>query len=76
MTTQPFRDLLTRQPFEPFRLVKSSGQTYDVRHREMAMLMKTDLLVGTDEVEGLPTRFRVCSLLHVTAVEPLAARTK
>jgi hypothetical protein len=73
MTTQTFRDLLSARPFQPFRLVMSSGQTYDVRHPEMAMLMKTDLLVGTDEEEGLPTRYKICSLLHVTAVEPLPA---
>lgn len=72
MTTRTFRDPLRAQPFQPFRLVISSGQTYDVRHPEMAWRLHTDLLIGTDEAEdGQPTRYRTRSLPHVTAIEPL-----
>jgi hypothetical protein len=72
MTVQTFRELLTRRPFQPFRLVMSSGSTYDVRHPEMAFLTKSDLLVGIEETdEGVPAEFKICSLLHVSAIEPL-----
>lgn len=72
MTLQTFRELLRQRPFRPFRLVMSSGQTYDVRQPEMALLTRTDLLVGTDvSNDGVPVDFKICSLLHVTAVEPL-----
>ena len=71
MTVQTFRELLSARPFVPFRLVMSSGQTYEVRHPEMAMLTRTSILVGIDETdEGVPAEFKICSLLHVTAVEP------
>ena len=74
MTTQTFRELLTQRPFKPFRLVMSSGQTYEVRHPEMAMLTRSDLLVGVGESEdGVPAEFRICSLLHVATVEPLSS---
>ena len=71
MTLQTFRDLLAQKPFKPFRLVMSSGQTYEVRHPETAMLTRTSILVGIDEADdGIPAEFKICSLLHVTAVEP------
>lgn len=74
MTVQTSRDLLKHQPFQPFRIVMSSGQSYEVRHPEMALLTRTDLLVGIGETEDeVPDRFKICSLLHVTAVEPLGA---
>lgn len=74
MPVQTFRDLLTQRPFRPFRLVMSRGQTYEVRHPEMAMLTRTDILVGIgDTDEGVAAEFKICSLLHVTAVEPLSA---
>ena len=74
MTTQTFRELLTQRPFRPFRLVMSSGQSYEVRHPEMAMLTRSDMLVGVGEADdGVPAEFRICSLLHVTAVEPVTA---
>lgn len=72
MTVQTFRESLTKQPFPPFRLVMSSGVTDEVRHPEMVFLRRTDILVGIDETEeGVPDRFKIGSLLHVTALEPL-----
>ncbi|WP_165228178.1 hypothetical protein [Aquisphaera insulae] len=75
MTVQAFRELLTQRPFKPFRLVISSGQSYEVRHPEMALLTRTSILVGVDMADdGVPAEFKICSLLHVTAIEP-AERT-
>ncbi len=72
MTVRTFRDLLGARPFKPFRLVMSSGQTYEVRHPEMAWVTKSDILVGIDmEDDFIPAEFKICSMLHVTAVEPL-----
>jgi hypothetical protein len=74
MTLQPYRELLAARPFQPFRLVMSSGQSYEVRHPEMAMLTRTSMLVGIDDTdEGVPAEFKICSLLHVTTIEPLSA---
>ena len=72
MTVQTVRQLLTARPFKPFRLAMSSGEKYEVRHPGMAMLTQTEILVGIDETrDGVPAEFKICSLLHVTSVEPL-----
>ncbi len=77
MTVQTFRDRLRRQPFQPFRLIMSSGQSYEVRHPEMALLTRTDILVGINETrQGVPSGFKICSLLHVTTVEPVESSTE
>jgi hypothetical protein len=76
MTIQTYRELLSQRPFRPFRLMMSSGQSYEVRHPEMAMLTRSDLLVGVGESEeGVPSEFRICSLLHVATVEPISKST-
>jgi hypothetical protein len=76
MTVQTFRQLLSQRPFQPFRLVMSSGETYEVRHPEMAWLTRTDILVGIDDSnDGVPAEFRICSLLHVATIEPLSPAT-
>jgi hypothetical protein len=73
MTVQTFRDLLSARPFRPFRLVMSSGQAHEVRHPEMAWLTRTSILVGVDVADdGVPAEFKICSLLHVTVIEPLS----
>jgi len=72
MTVQAIHDLLFQRPFKPFRLVMSSGQTHEVRHPEMAMLTRSDILVGVDIADdGVPAHFKICSLLHLTAIGPL-----
>ncbi|MEX2168141.1 MAG: hypothetical protein WD851_02435 [Pirellulales bacterium] len=73
MTVQNFRELLASRPFQPFRLIMSSGKSYEVRHPEMAFLSRTAIYVGIDVEDDVPADFRICSLLHVTAVEPLSA---
>lgn len=36
------------------------------------MLTRTDILVGVGETkEGVPSEFRICSLLHIASIEPL-----
>jgi hypothetical protein len=74
MTVQNFRELLTAQPFQPFRIVMSSGKAYEVRHPEMAFLSRTSIYVGVDIADdNVPADYRICSLLHVTAIEPLTS---
>jgi hypothetical protein len=74
MTAQTFRDLLAQRPFKLFRLIMSSGQTYEVRRPQMAWLTHTDILVGVSETEeGVPAEFRICSLLPMATVEPVGS---
>jgi hypothetical protein len=65
---------LHRQPFEPFRIMMSSGTAYDVRHPEFAWLLKGGVYVGLPPEQGdVPERAVFCSMLHIAAVETLAA---
>lgn len=74
MTVKTFRDLLAQRPFKPIRIIMSSGKSYEIRHPEMALLTRTDLLVGVGETEdGVPAEFDICSLLHVTSIELLSS---
>ena len=66
------QDALARQPFEPFRVHLSSGQSYEVRHPEFASLTRTSLFVGVSSGEDdVPDRMVQCDLLHVVALEPV-----
>jgi len=72
MTVQTFREMLARRPFQPVRIILSSGQAYEIRHPEMALLTRSDMLVGVNIADdGVPAEFKILSLLHVTAIEPI-----
>ena len=76
MTVQVFKEMLARRPFQPVRLVLSGGQSYEIRHPEMALLTRADILVGTGAADdGVPAEFKILSLLHVTAIEPIETST-
>ncbi len=75
MTVQTFREMLARRPFQPVRLTMSSGEAFEIRHPEMAMLTRTSILVGVDLADdGVPAEFKIVSLLHVTAIDPWSAQ--
>ena len=75
MIVQTFKEMLARRPFQPVRVTLSSGQSYEIRHPEMAWLTRTSLLIGVDMVpEGVPAEFKIISLLHVASMEPLATQ--
>ena len=77
MSPQGIRQLLKEQPFHPFRLVMSSGKSYEVRHPEMALLLKNDILVGTEvQDDGMPAEFDICPLLHVATIETVRAESE
>lgn len=72
MTTKTFRDMMARRPFQPVRLTMSSGETFEVRHPEMAFVDRTSIYVAPDlDNNGIPTEYRIFSFLHVTAIEPI-----
>ncbi|RJP42522.1 MAG: hypothetical protein C4547_00315 [Phycisphaerales bacterium] len=79
MTLELLRGFLAKRPFQPFRLVTSSGQVYDVIHPENAILVKGGLVVAYGaKSSDLPDRVATLSLPHIAAVgdaaEPGARR--
>ena len=67
---ETLQKLLDSRPFEPFVVQLSSGESYEVRHPEMAALMKTRLFVAMPDSDD----FEICSLLHVVGVKSANGR--
>jgi len=61
---QSMRLFLNAKPFEPFVVVMSSGQRYEVRHPENAVLTKTKIVIIDPEADTVA----ICGLLHVATV--------
>lgn len=77
MTLQDFQKLLRARPFQPFRVVTSSGERYEVRHPEVAFLTRTKLVLGLDpDAEGTAEDWAMVSLPHVATVEPIESASR
>ncbi len=68
MTAETIRDMLHREPFEPFRIVTTSGEAYTVRNPDLVALMKSEVFITQPNSD----RRTFVPLLHVSAVETLA----
>lgn len=67
MNAETVREFLRRQPFEPFVIRMSNGESHEVRHPECAFVMKTRVLVYYPHND----RSVMCALIHISAIEAL-----
>jgi hypothetical protein len=77
MTADAVFARLRRRPFVPFRIILTSGTTYDILHPEMLFISKSGLTVAIYErnqrpsPEEIPVREALVSFLHIAATEDL-----
>ncbi len=67
MNAEAIREWLKREPFEPFELRLSNGESYQVRHPEVVALGKNRIAVADPETD----RFTHVALIHVNSIEVL-----
>ena len=67
MNAEFIRSLLARQPFEPFEVRMTNGDTHSIRHPENAWLAGSRLFV----YDPGPDRVAICSLLHIAGINML-----
>ena len=74
MRTEDLLTFVRRRPFQPFRLTLTDGQTYEVRHPEMAMVGHSMVIIGfprPDDPEPVFDRSTWVSLPHIMKVQLL-----
>lgn len=72
MTADALKDILRRQLFEPFRVVMSSGESYNVMHPEIALVTAKALILAIPDLSRPDgERLAFCSYLHIAHVETL-----
>jgi hypothetical protein len=76
MTQKELHEAARRQPFEPFRLVLTTGSTYDIRHPDLIMVGERSAIVGIakDAAAKAYDRTIKVDLLHVVGIEELPAQ--
>lgn len=73
MTHEELQHAARRQPFQPFRIVLSTGETHDIRHPDLIMVGRRSAFIGmTNYPGGTVYDFgRLIGLLHIVAIEEL-----
>ncbi len=75
MAPQDLESELKKQPFQPFRIVTTSGETYDITERDFPLLLvgKRTVIIGLRVPETDPyfDRYEVVSLVRIIRLEPI-----
>ena len=75
MRPEELIQLIRKKPFVPLRLHLTDGKTYDIRHPDQVLVLRSriDIGIAPDPNTGVLERVEHCSLLHVVRVEELQA---
>lgn len=65
-------ELVRRQPFAPFRVHITGGKTYDVRHPDQIIVLRSRAVVAVGGENGVGDRLEHIALVYVVRVEELA----
>ncbi len=72
MTANQVREALHAQPFQPFRIHMSDGSTYEIWHRDFALVTRRVVTIGIPVAgDDMPDRAVWCDPLHITRIELL-----
>jgi hypothetical protein len=74
MSGEELRDALRRQPFEPFRLVMTDGEGFEIPHPDLFWVGRRSAMIGLTGQPGQTFYERAVQvdLRHVIRLEPLS----
>jgi hypothetical protein len=61
-----------QQPFEPYRLVLTTGDSYEIRHPDLALVTRSAVHIGIPAAKSKSDAARevvIVSLIHVVKIE-------
>ena len=73
MQAEDLREFTRRRPFVAFRLHVSDGRTYVIRHPDMVIPMRSRVVVGVGDKDGIPSHTEHIALNHVVRLEEAEA---
>ncbi|MBX9681110.1 MAG: hypothetical protein K2X38_20320 [Gemmataceae bacterium] len=71
MNPERIREMLRRQPFEPFEIRLSNGESHRVRHPELAWVTNNCVYINDPETD----RVAILSLIRVNSLELYEAKS-
>ena len=75
MRQNELHEVARRQPFEPFRLVISTGTTYDIHHPDLIMVGERSAIIGIPRKPNGTAYYHTIKVdfLHIVGIEELSA---
>ena len=73
MNAQDLLELLRARPFAPFRIFASDGRTYDVRHPDQALVLRSRVILPLASDSDVSELSEHLALNHIVRAEEISA---
>ena len=71
MRPENLLELLRRRPFEPFRIFATDGRTFDVKHPDQMIVLRSRAVLASGGDAHVPDHLKHLALVHVIRIEEL-----
>lgn len=71
MRAEDLLEFHRRRPFVPYRIYVTDGQTYEVRHPDQVIVLRSRIVIGLGGENGVPDHLEHIALVHVVRIEEL-----
>lgn len=71
MRAEDLREFTRRQPFEPYRIHLTGGKTYDIVHPDQVIVLRSRIIIGVGDNNGIPEHADHVALIHIVRIEEL-----
>jgi hypothetical protein len=72
MRAEDLLELLRARPFKPFRLYVTDGRTYDVRHPDQALVLRSRVILPLPAGSAVPEGSEHLALIHIIRAEEIS----
>jgi hypothetical protein len=74
ITPKQLRQLMTANPFRPFRIHLSDGSYYDIPNHDAAIVEQATVDIGVNlDSDGIAEKLVRCAIMHIVKLEDLEA---
>ena len=74
ITARQLRQLMTANPFRPFRIHLSDGSHYDVTNHDVALIERNTVDIGLNlDADGIAEKLVRCAIIHIVKLEDIEA---
>ncbi len=71
-TAKQLKERMDQQPFRPFKIRMSNGESYDIPNHDSAWVLRDSVEIGLDpDAEGMVALTRRCAILHIASIEDI-----
>jgi hypothetical protein len=71
MRPEDLLEFTRKRPFLPYRICTTDGHTYEIRHPDQVIVLRSRVIIGVGGENGIPDRTEHVALIHVVRIEEL-----